>query len=151
MNISNILELLPSSLEALNLSSMNLEALDVVAFKKINSLRQLNLNNSNLMELSGDSFAKKYELQTLDICNNNFAEIHFDSMFEDLKDLQVLNIASCQIQVTNDLLQSLTPKLEDVNLYFYFIVLFIFLFSMSFQKFTYTYNKFWIQYFLSIK
>lgn len=132
-NISNILQLLPLSLESLDLSSINLEQLNISAIERFNNLKYLKLSNSNLKILMKEMFAAHNGLLTLDISYNNFEAVDFNSLFENARNVHTLNIASCQINDVTEVLRPFSSTLEDLNLSFNLIGK---LSATTFQQFT---------------
>lgn len=132
-NIAQILERLPLTLEAMDLSSINLGKVDVNVFGRFANLEFFKIRNVSLTNLNPIIFSKKFRLVLVDISNNDLAEVDFRPLFKPLKNLQYLYISNCNVRNMADVLQSLTPSIGYIDLSFNFIGK---LSAATFQPFT---------------
>lgn len=132
-NISRILERLPLTLEAIDLSSINLSKVDVTVFERFANLEYFRINNASLTTLEPVMFSKKLRLKTLDISNNDLSGVDFKPVFKQLNNLQHLFMSNCNVRNVEDALQSLTPSIAHIDLSFNFVGK---LSAGTFQQFT---------------
>lgn len=146
-NISEILNLLGSTLRTLDLSGNHLGDLDSRAFQQFTNLEVLKLSDTNLATLLDSasktpkissnfalSLAQLTKLKSIDISNNNLQNLNFSSLSLTLRRLTSLKIANSQLRNIADLLALLSPfALESLDVSHNFVGQ---ISAMTFRRFT---------------
>ncbi len=96
-NTTQMIELLPSSLELLDASSNFIGKLDSSIFNRLKHLKYLNLSNTSLSNLQFDSFYFENTLKVLDLSYNQLKTINF-TMISLPSRLKTLNLEGNEFQ-----------------------------------------------------
>ncbi|XP_014472682.1 PREDICTED: protein toll [Dinoponera quadriceps] len=103
------------NLERLELSSNNLQSIELGIFDNLRKLRLLNLWKNNLTDFPSGIFDQLVALQSLDINTNNIVTLPED-IFAKLENLEVINLSRNYFEkLPKDLLRNNT-KLDNVTL-----------------------------------
>lgn len=120
-NISKIIELLPSSLEMLLLTSINVKGLDLNVLGRFSSLEQLRIIHSNLSDLEPKIFSHQTELKVLVLYKDNLRIPNATALFAPLKHLQALIISTAHLENIPEILQALPPFIVQLDLSFNYV------------------------------
>lgn len=115
-NVTEILNLLPSELESLDLSSSHLGAMNTNMFGNFTNLQHLKLSHTNLAIANANPFFNQTKLRVLDISRNNLISMNFSLLSKTLENIIDLNVANCQIQNILEVLELLPSTLESLDL-----------------------------------
>lgn len=91
-NTHQIIEMLGSSIEILDISSNFLGKLNAKTFENLMNLQLLNLSNTNLTSFGFSTFYHLNKLKMLDISFNRIKNIDFLLLLLNFKDLETLNL-----------------------------------------------------------
>lgn len=115
-NTTEVLNLLGSRLEALDLSSNLLAELKPSMFDKFPNLQSLRLSNTNLSFGESNPFYNQTKLKVLDVSNNDLSNVNFSVLSKTLGDLTEFSIGNGQVQNVPEILQLLSSSLESLDL-----------------------------------
>lgn len=115
-NTAQIIDLLGSSIEKLDISSNFVGKLDTETLKKLNNLMYLNLSHTNLSNFGFNTFYNQRKLQILDLSYNHMKKIDFTLFVRNFKTLHTLNIEGNDLIEVNTITRSRFPKLNSLGL-----------------------------------
>lgn len=110
-----VLALLGTPLENLDLSSNHLGVVDSNTFEQFENLKHLKLSRSNVSGLNDNVFQHQ-QLVELDISYNDLKNVNFDSLSKTLGLLSSLSIAGGQLNDVRKVLRLLTPSLKSLDI-----------------------------------
>ncbi|XP_055306102.1 chaoptin-like [Sitodiplosis mosellana] len=121
-NISQIIELLPSSLQLLGIGSSKLNEQNVNIIERFNKLEQLILMHSNITDLEPNIFSHQIEsLKLLDLSNNHLRINNPTALFAPLKNLLTFVISNAHLENIHEVLQAITPSVIHLDVSFNYV------------------------------
>ncbi|XP_055306082.1 protein artichoke-like [Sitodiplosis mosellana] len=121
-NISQIIELLPSSLQLLGIGSSKLNEQNVNIIERFNKLEQLILMHSNMTDLEPNIFSHQSEsLKLLDLSNNHLRINNPTAIFAPLKNLHTFVISNAHLENIHEVLQAITPSVIHLDVSFNYV------------------------------
>lgn len=120
-NVTEIIEMLPTSLRQLDLSSNNLKDQSVNIINRFDNLEALYLRHSNLTELKPNMFLRHTSLGVLDLSNNNLIINNVTDLFAPMKNLYAFIVSNAHLDNIPEILQALPSKLMILDLSFNYV------------------------------
>lgn len=111
-NTQEIIGLLGSSVETLDLSSNFLGQLSTQIFQKFNNLKYLNLSRTNLSHFGFNIFHHQKKINVLDLSFNELTEVNFTLFSRYFKDLEMLYLEGNNLTEMDSITQSNFPHLR---------------------------------------
>ncbi|XP_031636743.1 toll-like receptor Tollo [Contarinia nasturtii] len=115
-NEAEIFEILPSSLQTLDLFATNTTEVDCNLFSKFYDLKNLNLMSSTLKNFGPNTFVHQTKITSLLLSGNNLKSVNCTSLFKPLQSLKSLGIANTQLKNMADILESITSSILWLDL-----------------------------------
>lgn len=115
-NTSQVIALLSSSIETLDLSSNLIGRLNVSTFQKFNNLKFLNLSQTNLSNFGFDTFYHQTKLIVLDISFNHLKTIDFTLLLRNFQNLHSLYLEGNDLLEINSVSQPIFPRLTYLGI-----------------------------------
>lgn len=114
VNIPELLNVMLSSVQELDLSSNYVGKINSTTFERFPKLYSLNLANTSLTVIEPGALNHLKELETLDLSHNNLR--HVDLTFlSDLSKLCVVSISNVQVKNVLEIVKLLPPTVEKLN------------------------------------
>lgn len=115
-NTAQIIGLLGSSIEKLDISSNFVGKLDAETLKNLNNLMYLNISHTNLSNFAFNTFYNQRKLQILDLSYNHLKKVDFTLFVRNFKTLHTLNLEGNNLIEVNTITRSRFPKLNTMGL-----------------------------------
>lgn len=110
-NETEIFDILPLSLEKLDFFTTNSTKLNANIFDRFRDLKSLQLISSNVENIGRHTFENQRNITRLVLSGTNLKNVNCTSLFEPLKDLQILGIANTQFRKMSEIIQSIAPSI----------------------------------------
>lgn len=115
-NTSDVIDMLGSSIESLDLSSNNIGEIDAHTFKRFTNLKYLNLSDTQLMHFGFDTFYHQRRLRVLDISYNQLGSVNFTLFFRVFRNLFTLNLEGNGLNEVDSVTKAIFPKLMELGI-----------------------------------
>lgn len=115
-NAAELMNFLTSSLKILDLSTNDIEKLELNFFERFVNLENLNLKATHLSEFDFSWLKNQKKLQKLDISANNMEKVVNASFLKSLENLHQLNAQENQLKNTPEIIQYLKSSITNLML-----------------------------------
>lgn len=115
-NTGNMIELLGSSIETLDLSANFVGKLNATSFGRFDNLQYLNLSRTNLTNFGFKTFYHQRKLKVLDISNNHLKTVNFTFFLRNFQQLTTLNLEGNDLKEVNTVTRENFPNLSTLGI-----------------------------------
>ncbi|XP_031618700.1 chaoptin-like [Contarinia nasturtii] len=111
-NASQLIQLLGTNIETLDVSSIFVGALDEHLLEKFTNLKYLRLSNTNLTNFGFGTFYHQRKLRALDLSFNHLQNIDFTLLMRNFKELTTLNVEANDLNEIDSVTRKNFPQLR---------------------------------------
>lgn len=115
-NTPEIIQLLGSSVETLDLKNNFIGKMDAYLFDKFDNMQNLNLSRTNLTDFGFKTFYNQRKLKMLDISENHLKAFDFKLLFRNFKELTMLNLEGNDLKEVNTVTKENFPQLLTLGI-----------------------------------